>query len=160
MLRDIPRIYLIFFGFGMTLMLTMVLYTNAFMRGGDTLALNDIALTSAVSEIDQMSRIKEGTLVLEDTFEKKAWVQLSEKYPEGSIVRFDYLFNQNNAKASSKEYSIGGSASQTPQISSAVFRDKQVKAIRVLVRDSSDHATAKGQGWTYTSTIKLDVGKD
>lgn len=155
---------MLLFSFFIVLMFTLVSYTSDFIRGGDSLALNDIALTSAVSEIDQMSRLNEGTLILEDSFEEKAWSDIAEKYPDGSEVQFDYYFDQDRGdfegvpeKLSSELYEI---ANKTPRDSSAVFIGKPVKAIRVKIRDAGDKVTSDGKGWTYTSTIKLDVSED
>lgn len=168
MLRDIPRIYMMFFSFGLVLMFALGSYTTAFIRGGDTLALNDIALTSAVSEIDQLSRIKEGTLVLEDTFEVRAWKHLTDKYPDDSVIQFDYLFDQSvgnfHGKSvpkslSSQPYVVGSSTKPDERVGEH-FQDRPVKAIRVKVREAGDKVTANGTGWTYTSTVKLDIGRN
>lgn len=165
MLRDIPKIYLMFFAFAIVLMMFFVSYTNDFLRGGDTLTLNDIVLTSAVSKIDQMSRINKGTLILEDTFEMKAWEELGDKYPKGSDVEFDYVFDHENnnftgvpKKKTSTTYTLGGT--EVPSEDSAVFKDIPVKAIRLKVRKDGDNVTKGGSGWTYTSTVKLDVAND
>lgn len=171
MLRDVPRIYLIFVAFAMALMILLVSYINGFIRGGDTLTLNDIILTSAVSEIDELSRINTGTLVLEDTFEEKAWKELSKRYPKDSEVKFDYYFeDEDNSwkavangiprKKSSKLYTVGGSV--TPNKSDTAFSDTPVKAIRIRVRKTGDKvvgdvASADTSDWTYTATVKLDV---
>lgn len=163
MLRDIPKIYLIFLAFGIGMMISIVSYTKAFVRGGDTLALNDIVLTSAVSEVGQKSRLAEGTLILEDTFEEKSWVQIEDKYAKGSEVEFDYLFddvdaNGNYPQSTSDTYTVGGS--KIPKKNAIVFADRPVKAIRIKVRESGDNVTANKVGWTYTSTVKLDVAED
>lgn len=169
MMRDVPKIYLIFFTFAILLMILTVSYATGFIRGGDTLSLNDIVLTSAVSEIDEMSRLKKGTLVLKDTFETKAWEGLVEKYPEGSKLEFVYLFDNDDdfynkpvpEQAKSDLYEIGGS--QIPEESSTVFKDLPVKAVRLRVKKAGDKAIEdmeNGPEWTYTSTIKLDVAND
>lgn len=171
MLRDTPVIYLIFVVFAIVLMILSVSYINGFIRGGDTLTLNDIILTSAVSEIDELSRINEGTLVLEDTFEEKAWEELSERYPKNSEVKFDYYFEDEDSnwnavpnniprKESSDIYTVGGA--DTPSKNNIVFADTPVKAIRIRVRKTGDKvvgdvASADTSDWTYTATVKLDV---
>lgn len=165
MLRDLPRIYVMMFVVVIIILSLGVFAANNFWRGSDVLELNDIILTSAVSEMDQLSRLSKGTFVLKDSFETKAWETLSNKYPKDSIVQFDYLFDEDDDlhtipenKLGSPSYKIGSANSiESPSLtSSVVYSGQPVKAIRLKVRRAGDDL-AGPTGWTYTGTVTLDA---
>lgn len=165
MLRDIPKVYVMMFFFIAVTSLLTVWYLNSFQRGTDTLQLNEVVLSSAVSEVDPTSRIYEGTLLLADTFEESVWDRLQGKYPEGSIVQFDYLFDTEDSRfdniesetVSSVPYRLGGTDDEIPladneeQVSR--YTGRPIKIIRVKVKEPED----KVGEWTYTATITVDA---
>lgn len=162
MLRDVPKIYLLLLIFFALLSLLVVWYTDMFEKDGDTLQLNDAILASAVSEVDQTSRLYEGALLLADTFEPAVWERLTSVYDEGSSVQFDYMFDTeddrfDNVEAdtvSSPTYIIGGSGADIPRMDHVAYMTgRPIQAIRVKVRDEGDNV---GE-WTYTSTVAVDA---
>lgn len=162
MLRDIPKIYLLMFGFLAVLSLLVIWYTNAFQRDGDTLQLNDAILATAVSEVDQTSRLYEGALLLSETFEPTIWERLVTIYNEGDTIQFDYMFdaeddrfdNVESDTVSSPTYIIGGSGADIPRIGHMEYMvGRPVQAIRVKVHEKGD----KVGEWTYTSTVTVDA---
>lgn len=162
MLRDVPKIYLLMFVFLGLLGLLVVWYTNTFQRDEDTLHLNDAILATAVSEVDQASRLYEGAFLLSETFETKMWERLVVVYNAGDTVQFDYKFdfgdprftNVEKGTVSSPTYTIGGSGSNVPRLGHVGYMTgRPVKAIRVKVHEKGD-----GVGkWTYTSTATVDA---
>ncbi|PAF27405.1 hypothetical protein CHH61_03540 [Shouchella clausii] len=162
MLRDIPKIYLLMFGFLMTLSLLIVWYINAFQRDADTLQLNDAILSATVSEVDQTSRLYEGALLLSETFEPTIWERLVTIYNEGDSVQFDYMFdaeddrfdNVESDTVSSPTYIIGGKEEDIPQLGRVTYMTgRPVTSIRVKVHEKGD----KVGNWTYTSTVAIDA---
>lgn len=162
MLRDIPKIYLLMFVFLTLLSLLIVWYTNMFQRDGDTLQLNDAILSTAVSEVDQTSRLYEGAFLLSATFEPVIWERITDVYEEGSSVQFDYMFdteddrfdNVEDHTVSSPTYIIGGAEADVPHPNHVDYMTRRpVQAIRVKVKEKGD-----GVGeWTYTSTVAVDA---
>lgn len=136
-------------------------YMNAFDRDTDTLQLNDVILTTAVSEIDQASRVYEGALLLGPTFEPVTWKRLSEQYPKESRVQFDYLFDDKDTrftnvepKTSSPTYIIGGAGADVPSAKRVSYMTgRPVKAVRVKIRKAGDNVTE----WTYVGTVEIDA---
>jgi hypothetical protein len=162
MLRDVPKIYLLMFVFLALLSLLVVWYMNTFQRDEDTLQLNDAILSAAVSEVDQMSRLYEGALLLANTFEPTVWDRLGAIYEEGSFVQFDYLFdaadnrfdNVESETVSSPTYILGGTGADSPRVDHVAYMTgRPVQAVRVKVRKKGDHV---GE-WTYTSTVTVDA---
>lgn len=162
MLRDIPRIYLMMFGFVMVLAGLIVWYTNFFQRDSDVLQLNETVLTAALSEVDQTSRLYEGALLLADTFETTAWERLEEVYPEGSAVQFDYMFdiedtrfdNIESTSVSSPTYYIGGESVDVPHPDTADYMTgRPIEHLRIKIREQGDKAGT----WTYVSTVTVDA---
>lgn len=178
MLRDIPRVYMMVFGSMVGFMMLFTWYMNTFDRDTDTLQLNDVVLATAVSEIDQTSRVYEGALLLAPTFESATWKRLEEQYPKGSDVQFDYLFDDKDTrftnvepKTSSPTYAIGGKRNDNgswfsvpgpdPKRSS-YMTGRPVKAVRVKVRTPRDELffTKKFEDrskWTYVGTVEIDA---
>lgn len=161
MLRDAPKIYLLMFIFLALLSLLVVWYTNMFQRDEDTLQLNDAILSTAVSEVDQASRLYEGAFLLSETFEPAIWERLVEVYDEGSSVQFDYMFDTeddrfDNVEAhtvSSPTYIIGGTGADAPRVDHVTYMTgRPLQAIRVKVKEEGDSV---GE-WTYTSTVAVD----
>lgn len=162
MLRDIPRIYMMMFGFVAIIVLMMFWYASMFHRGGDTSALNESILSSAVSEVDQASRIYEGALLLANTFEPTVWRDIETSYPEGSIVQFDYMFDVTddrfgaieNETVSSPSYRIGSSvAADAPRADHVTYMiGRPIQSVRVKIREADEVA---GE-WTYVSTVTVD----
>lgn len=162
MLRDVPKIYLLMFVFLGLLSLLVVWYTNAFQRDEDTLQLNDVILSAAVSEVDQMSRLYEGTLLLANTFEPAVWDRLGAIYEDGSFVQFDYKFddtdnrfdNVESGSVSSPTYIIGSTGVDAPSADHVTYMTgRPIQAVRVKVRTKGDRV---GE-WTYTSTVAVDA---
>lgn len=162
MLRDIPRIYLMFFLFILILVLLVVWYVNTFQRDGDTLQLNDAILTTAVAEVDQTSRLYEGALILADTFEPELWKRLEQSYGKGDTVQIDYVFDDKDTRftgvkkgtVSSPSYVIGGSGADVPRANHVSHMLGQpIKAVRVKVHQKGD----KVGEWTYQSTVTVDA---
>lgn len=162
MLRDVPKIYLLMFIFLSLFSLLVVWYTNTFQRDEDTLQLNDAILSTAVSEVDQTSRLYEGTLLLADTFEPVLWGRLGEIYEEGSFVQIDYMFdaeddrfdNVESEMVSSPTYILGNSGADIPRVDHVAYMTgRPVLAVRVKVREKGDHVSE----WTYTSTVAVDA---
>jgi len=150
------------FAFLALLSLLVVWYTNAFQRDGDTLQLNDVILTAAVSEVDQMSRLYEGVLLLADTFEPTVWDHLGTIYEEGSLVQFDYMFDAADARfdnvesetVSSPTYILGRTGADAPRADHVAYMTgRPVQAIRVKVRNKGDRVG----DWTYTSTVTVNA---
>lgn len=178
MLRDAPRIYGLMFGIMAIVVLIMIWYANHYERGSDTLQLNEVILSSAVSEVDPTSRIYEGALLLSNTFEETVWKSLHIEYkdedgntvikplyPEGSIVQFDYMFdteddrfdNVEEGTKSSRSYKIGGGEGDVPDADNveqaSVYTGRPIKVIRVKVREAGDNVG----DWTYTATVAVDA---
>lgn len=162
MLRDIPRIYMLMFGFVAVIVVLIYWYTSMFKQGADTAVLNEALLSGAVSEVDQSSRVYEGVLLLADTFEPTVFEAINGMYPEGSVVQFDYKFDTedtrfsgvNSATRSSPEYVIGGDASMHPQLNEVTYMlGRPVESVRVKVHEPDD---AIGN-WTYVSTVAVDA---
>lgn len=162
MLRDVPKIYLLMFMFIALLSLLAIWYTNTFQRDEDTLQLNDAVLSAAVSEVDQMSRLYEGALLLSKTFEPALWERLGVIYAEGDSVQFDYMFdteddrfdNVESGTVSSPTYIIGGSEADVPRLDHVAYMTgRPIQAVRVKVRQKGDSV---GE-WTYTSTVAVDA---
>lgn len=165
MLRDIPKIYIMMFGLVGALFLLVIWYTNSFSRGTDTLQLNEVILSNAVSEVDPTSRIYEGALLLADTFEESVWDSLQGKYPKGSIVQFDYLFDTEDSRfdniesetVSSVPYRLGGTDDEIPSADNeeqvSRYTGRPIKIIRVKVKEPED----KVGEWTYTATVTVDA---
>lgn len=165
-LQDIPRIYGIFFIVAVILALLMVWYTGAYKTGADTTELNEVILSAAVSEADQSSRLNQGSLLLADTFEMVVWENIKNSYEDGSVVQFEYKFDQSdpyfkNAPegASSMEYVLPNvgplPVTYTNGIPSArsYMVGKPIEHVRVKIRDKEDPI---GQ-WTYVSTVTVDA---
>lgn len=162
MLRDIPRIYMMMFGFVAIIVIIMFWYSSMFHRGGDTTALNESILSSAVSEVDQASRIYEGVLLLANTFEPTVWTDIESNYPEGSLVQFDYMFDVTdtrfgaieNETVSSPSYKIGSSvATDVPRADHVTYMiGRPIESVRVKIREAGETA---GE-WTYVSTVTVD----
>lgn len=166
LLRDIPKIYLMFFAFAVIIMFLTIWYVNTFQKDTETLQLNDVVLSATLSDIDQTSRIYDspGVLLLADSFETTVWERLEETYGEGAIVVFDYMFDyedarfgleEADAKGSSISYKIG--TDDKPEVGnvdqSSVYTGRPVKAVRVKIRNVGD----KVGDWTYTATVVVDV---
>lgn len=165
MLRDIPKVYLLMFLFIMVLSLLTVWYTNAFQRDNETLQLNDAILASAVSEVDQTSRLYPGALLLADTFETSVWNRIKHVYEDGDTVQFDYMFDTTDTRfdnieehtVSSPTYIIGGSGAEIPRESHAAYMTgRPIEAVRVKVHEKGDDV---GE-WTYTATVTVDAASD
>lgn len=162
-LRDIPRIYVLMFGFVLIVVLIMFWYSSMFHRGGDTTGLNEAILSGAVSEVDQASRIYEGALLLANTFEPTVWTDIEAQYPEGSIVQFDYMFDTSdtrfgaveNETVSSPSYKIGSSvATDLPRADHVTYMiGRPIESVRVKIREAGETA---GE-WTYVSTVTVDA---
>lgn len=161
MLRDLPRIYFLMFGFIAVVALLIYWYTSMFDRGSDTTVLNEAILSGAVSEVDQASRIHEGVLLLADTFEPTVWAAIQSEYPAGSAVQFDYKFdmlderfNVDNPMVSSPTYYIGSDVSDHPDATQVSYMlGRPVESIRVKVLKAGD----KVGTWTYVSTVSVDA---
>lgn len=148
------------FAFVAVMSLLFLWYTKNFERGSDSSSLNEALLSSAVSDVDQTSRLYPGALLLNKTFETSVWKDIQDDYPEGSAVQFDYLFDTDDSRftnvpkeASSPTYYIGGDKSDQPQTDKVSYMTgRPVKAVRVKVREKGDSF-----GWTYTATVKVDA---
>lgn len=158
MLRDIPRIYMLMFGFIAIMVVLIYWYTSMFQRGTDTTVLNEAILSAAVSEVDQSSRIHEGALMLAPTFESKVWESIEANYPKGSDVKFEYLFDQEHPNFNTIErvnpspmYVIGGAEPSVDQVNHMISRP--IKSVRVMVLEPGDNVS----NWTYVSTIAIDA---
>lgn len=161
MLRDIPRIYIYLFLTVIILVLISVWYRGQFEQDTDTLQLNEVLLSNVVSEVDQTSRLYEGTLLLANTFEQAIWEKIQDKYPTGSIVQFDYVFDSDDSRfhdvpsgvVSSVPYKIGtdDKPDAENQTQTDVFTNKPVKKVKVKVKEANE----KLKDWTYTSTIEV-----
>ena len=160
MLRDVPRIYLLMFVVLLSLGLLTIWFVTGFDRGSDVLQLNDIVLASTVSEVDQIARLNEGALLLNNTFEKSVWDKVKDDYPEGSKVQFDYLFdaederfeNVETGKISSPTYVIGIDT-PNPTVSDNYMRGRPIIAVRLKIHKKGDRA----KDWTYTATVTVDA---
>ena len=158
MLRDIPRIYLLIFGFVTVIFLLVAWYQENFLRDSDVLQLNEIILTHAVTEVDHASRLYEGALLLADTFEPSVWISLEKHYPEGSAVQFEYVFDTEDDRFDNVESEV------VPLRTYYIGRDRPnpndtdymtgrpIKNVRVKINEKGD----KGD-WTYVSTISVDA---
>lgn len=162
MLRDIPKIYGMLFGVAVILSLLVVWYINTFQRDGNTLQLNDAILSNAVAEVDQTSRLYEGALLLNDTFELSVFHRLEEIYQEGDSVQFDYLFDTEDDRfegveagtISSPTYIIGGKEEDKPQKENVTYMTgRPIEVVRVKVHKNGD----KVGTWTHTSTVTVDA---
>ena len=166
MLRDVPRIYLMILAFVVVIFLLVFWYRENFYRDSDVLHLNELILTSTITEVDQTSRIHEGVLMLSDTFETKVWESLESAYDEGSKVMFDYKFdisdtrftNVTDEQISTGPYYIGsGDVNDIPQAgnlgNAEYYTKRPVQAVRVKVKDVND---AFGE-WTYIGSVRVDI---
>lgn len=160
MLRDVPRIYGLL-ALAVLIVVGLTWYAGSiFSKDTDTLQLNDVIMTTTVSEVDQTSRIYEGVLLLADTFEVATWKRIDEQYPNGSLVQFDYLFDDKdtrfsvpNKSMSSPTYEIGGTGVKVPDVKRTNYTGLPVKAVRVKVREKGD----KVGTWTYVATVEVDA---
>lgn len=158
MLRDVSRIYAMLLGFLVLVVLFVGWYSTNYSRSSDVLQLNEVLLSNAVNEVDPTSRFYEGALLLSPTFETSVWERISNHYPEGSIVCFEYLFDQSDTRFtgvpsgdSSPDYVIG---ERMPDVSDMGHMiDKPIKFARVMVREPDEKLT----DWTYTGTITVDA---
>lgn len=166
MLRDVPRIYLMLFGFIAVLMLLVFWYQENFSRDSDVLQLNEIILTNAVTEVDQTSRLYEGALLLSDTFEPKVWERLVDVYPACSTVQFEYKFdidderfdNVEEEMVQSPSYFIGGdncvaeSDLAPSEDGSGHMTGRPIQMVQVKIKEYNDIV---GE-WTYVSSVIVD----
>lgn len=162
MLRDVPRIYLMLFGFLAILMLLVFWYQENFSRDSDVLQLNEIILTNAVTEVDQASRLynyKDGSVyMLNDTFEPAVWDRLEQVYPEGSEVMFSYTFDSSDTRFSNVEegadsdvYELG--TDNKPELDGQQYMTgRPILEIEVKVKEKGDGVA----GWTYASSVTVD----
>lgn len=156
MLRDIPRVYgmlLLFIGLLVGL---VTWYTSSFDRDTTMLGLNEVILSSAVNQVDQSSRLHEGALLLAPDFEKDAWKRLSSMYKDGTVVQFDYKFDQTDtrfsgtpASSESPTYTVGGTA----PTAATHYANHPIEAVRVKVKQEDDNVT----DWTFVSTVTVDA---
>lgn len=162
MLRDIPRIYLFMFAIVAVMVGLVVWYGNFFQRGSDTLQLNEVVQAASVEEIDHSSRMYQGALLLNNTFETNVWERIETVYPEGSKVQFDYVFNTDDARfnniedgeVSSPTYIMG---TDRPNPDHANYMTgRPIEFVRIKVSEPSDNV---GE-WTYVSTVTLDAATD
>lgn len=162
MLRDIPRIYLFMFAMVAVMVGLVVWYGNFFQRGSDTLQLNEVVQAASVEEIDHSSRMYQGALLLNNTFETNVWERIETVYPEGSKVQFDYVFNTDDARfnniedgeVSSPTYIMG---TDRPNPDHADYMTgRPIEFVRIKVSEPSDNV---GE-WTYVSTVTLDAATD
>lgn len=165
MLRDIPRIYLFMFAMVAIMVGLVVWYGNFFQRGSDTLQLNEVVLAASTEEVDHTSRLYQGALILNDSFETNVWERISDVYPADSHVQFDYIFNTDDPRfnnvedgeRSSPTYIIGGSGADVPNVNAAGYMTgRPIEFIRIKVKEPSDNV---GE-WTYVSTVTLDAATD
>ena len=162
MLRDVPRIYLMIFGFVAVLFLLVFWYKETFYRDSDVLQLNEIILTNAVTEVDQASRLydyKDGSVyMLSDTFEPAVWDRLERIYPEGSDVMFVYTFDSNDTRfdnvedgAESDIYELGTDNKPNPD-DLHYMTGRPITNIEVRIREVGE----KLADWTYVSSVAVD----
>lgn len=165
MLRDIPRIYMLMFGFVAVIVVLIYWYTSMFKQGADTTVLNEALLSGAVSEVDQSSRVYEGVLLLANTFEPVVFESINDMYPEGSVVQFDYKFDKEDDRFSgvdsatrpSPEYVIGDDTARHPQSDAVTYMlGRPILSVRVKVHEPGDEIG----NWTYVSTIAVDAATD
>lgn len=164
MLRDIPRIYFFMFAVVAVMIGLVVWYGNFFQRGSDTLQLNEVVQASAVEEIDQSSRMYQGALLLKDTFETNVWQRISDVYPDGADVQFDYVFNTedprfNNVESgerSSPTYIVGSTTDRPDALDAVYMTGRPIDYVRIKVKAPDDNV---GE-WTYVSTVRLDAATD
>lgn len=162
MLRDIPRIYLFMFAMVAVMVGLVVWYGNFFQRGSDTLQLNEVVQAASVEEIDHSSRMYQGALLLNGTFETNVWERIETVYPEGSKVQFDYVFNTDDARfnniedgeVSSPTY-IMGTDNPSPD-HAGYMTGRPIEFVRIKVSEPSDNV---GE-WTYVSTVTVDAATD
>lgn len=165
MLRDIPRIYLLIFGFVTVIYLLVAWYQENFLRDSDVLQLNEIILTNAVTEVDHASRLynyQDGSVYMLDyTFESAVWERLESIYPEGSDVMFAYKFDTEDTRflnveegAESSLYTIGETEPVATPEAMAYMTGRPILEIEVRVREADDKIA--GDGWTYVSSVAVD----
>ena len=162
MLRDIPKVYAMLLFFGLAISLLVMWYVLHYKTDSDTLQLNDIILTSALSEVDHVSRVHMGAFLLADTFEVDAWERIDGAYNNGDRVQFDYLFDQSDSRFgtvahsthSSPTYIVGGQDAEIPVPSNMDYVTmRPLKEIRVKVQKKGD----KIGDWTYIATVTVDA---
>jgi hypothetical protein len=162
MLRDVPRIYLMIFGFVAVIFLLVFWYKETFYRDSDVLQLNEIILTNAVTEVDQASRLynyKDGSVyMLSDTFELAVWDRLERVYPKGSEVMFAYTFDSNDTRfdnvedgAESDIYEIGTENKPNPD-NLHYMTGRPITNTRLRIREVGE----KLADWTYVSSVAVD----
>lgn len=165
MLRDAPRIYMLMFFILLIIAGIVVWYMNSQQRDGDALHLNDAVLTATVSEVDQLSRLYEGALLLADTFEPALWNHLIKEFNEGDKVQFDYMFdieddrfdNVETGTVSSPTYIIGGSGADIPRADHAAYMTgRPVQSVRVKVSEKNDNLG----DWSYSATVVVDAASN
>lgn len=164
MLRDIPRIYLLIFGFAVVIFLMTMWYKENFERDSDVLQLNEIILTNAVTEVDQASRMynyKQGSVFLLDySFESAVWERLEKVYPEGSDVVFTYTFDTDDVRFDNVEahtesdlYTIGGENKPIANKDAMYYMmGRPILEIEVKIREKGE----KVSDWTYVSSVTVD----
>lgn len=164
MLRDVPRIYLMLFGFVLIIILLVFWNKENFYRDSEVLQLNEIILTNAVTEVDQASRLynyKDGSVyMLNDTFEPAVWDRLEQVYPKGSEVMFFYTFDSSDERfdnvedgAESNIYEIGSNNKPTSDSGALQYMTgRPILQIEVRVREAGE----KLADWTYVSSVTVD----
>lgn len=159
MLRDTPKIYMMFFALVLGIAMITLNYSNNFNKGASSLQLNEVILSSAVENMDYQSRMHQGAMLLTAGFEDSVWGRIVNHYPDGFKVQFAYLFDITDARftgtpsgvVKSPTYVVGG-ASPLTQTKTHML-GFPVRALKLYIKDPNDNATE----WTYTATIKVDA---
>lgn len=144
------------FAFVMVLALLSYFYVTNFYQGEQTLDLNEFVLTSAVSEVDQIARLYEGSFLLSDNFEPRLWERFEKEYPENSEIRVEYDYDTEDDRfgdipdGDSSTYFVGEGVDIQ-----AEYTGKPIKDITVRVKKAGDRVG----NWTYVSTITVDIEK-
>jgi len=106
-MRDHPVIIGIVFGGIFLLIITAVYYQKDFKQSSITMGLTETVRTSAISNADHSSRLKEGELFITiDEFERDFGekIQLNKNVKSEATYSFEYLKNNDGAIKSIRVY--------------------------------------------------------
>lgn len=158
MMRDIPQVFLFMFLGVAGIMLIFTNYVRGFTVDDEVLTLNTSVRMALTSETDEASRVYTGVAFLSRSFESTLWSELSEVYPDGSLVEILYVFDHEDARFSDRTiehrrssgvYQIGRDA---PPTYVNYLQWKPLEVIRVRVKLPTDNVDE----WTYQTTVKVD----
>lgn len=157
MLRDIPKTMFLLIVFMFAFALSIIWFTTSFNKDSQSLDLTETVLSSALSEMDQTSRMYDGVYMVNDSFEVVVVESLDGSFGmDNATIEFDYMFDTEDSRfnnlpefASTGDYKIG-SKNPKPENMSAII-GKPVTAIRVRID------TDGGNRWTHTATVDVDI---